>query len=356
MSFETLIETTLANPLAPAKDQRAIGYLGADVPVELLIAAQAHPIRLRGNASVATPHADRFIEESFSVTSRRVADQWLAGELDALEAVVFSRSDDSAQRLYYYVCELQRLQRCAGPRPLLFDVASIQRASSAAHTLQSTRALAAELGVTDEHLARASAQVERRSRLLKRLDVERAIGRVAGSLAHRVLRAAACRWTVELDDALERWLDSLVPGPVQRRLVLVGSEPIDEHLHETVEAAGASIIAEINEASTIEHAPLSHGDVLTQIAARCHRRMHEARAALGDSDQLTARVRALRPDGAILWLLASDTGLAWEVPRIEQALRNAGCPVLKLVVQGADHDASTLARLASFAAAGMEAQ
>ena len=39
---------------------------------------------------------------------RSIAEQWLTGELDFLDAVVFPRSDDSAQRLYYYLCELQR--------------------------------------------------------------------------------------------------------------------------------------------------------------------------------------------------------------------------------------------------------
>ena len=39
--------------------------------------------------------------------------QWLQGDLDHLEAVVFARGDDSGQRLYYYLCELQRRGLCA---------------------------------------------------------------------------------------------------------------------------------------------------------------------------------------------------------------------------------------------------
>jgi hypothetical protein len=76
--------------------------------------------------------------------------------------------------------------------------------------------------------------------------------------------------------------------------------------------------------------------------------MHDAQAVLRSADLLTTRVRTLQADGAVLWLAASDTGLAWEAPRIERALRSAGRPVLKLVLQGADCDAATLERVAHF--------
>ena len=348
MSFETLIDKALHNPLAPGGNKSVIGYVGADIPIELILAAQANPVRLRGRSSSSTTNAERFLEASFSASSRRIAEQWLAGELDALQAVIFSRSDDSAQRLYYYLCELQRTGQCAGPTPLLFDIAGIQRASSIAYTVESTQRLAASLGTLPEQLSRAIAQTQRRSHLLTRLTEKRATGRVLGTVAHRVLRAAETRWTAEFDDAFERWLDSSRPMTAQRRLVLVGSEPADEQLHETLEAAGATLIAEINEATHADSEAHVHEDPLVAIATRCHRRVHDAQALLRSADLLAGRVRTLQADGAVLWLAASDTGLAWEVPRIEHALRSAGCPVLKLVLQGANADAATLARVAHF--------
>jgi hypothetical protein len=348
MNPASFIDDALRDPLAVARSQRAIGYVGTDVPVELILASGARPIRLRGVSAAPTTHADRFVEASFSGPTRHIAEQWLAGELDALAAVIFSRSDDSAQRLYYYLCELQRTGQCGGPQPLLYDVARIQRSSSLAHTLASTRELATQIGAQSVRLPGAIAQVQRRRTLQARLAGQRAAARIHGSLSYRAVRAADVCWTAEFDDRFEQWLDTLEPIAIGRRLVLIGSEPVDERLHDAVEAAGATVVAEINEAVAPELPAFARDDPFAAVGTHAHRRIHAARTLLSGSDLLTARVRALRADGAILWCTASDTGLAWEVPRIEQAVRDAGCAVLKLVLQEADVDATTLGSVTSF--------
>jgi|HigsolmetaAR201D_1030396.scaffolds.fasta_scaffold00059_25 hypothetical protein len=349
MSFTTTIDQALAAPLAIAAERPAVGYIGADVPVELILAAGKQPIRLRGSKGLATPRADRFVEASFSLETRRIAEQWLAGELDALEAVVFSRSDDSAQRLYYYICELQRIQACRGPKPLLFDVATLPRATSLAHTIDSTRRLAAELGTVADRLPQAIEQAACRRALLARLQRERLEGRLLGSLAQRIVRALELRWDAALDEAALRWLDTLEATSARRRLVLVGSEPLDEALHVAVEAAGATIVAEINEASDIEATPSASDDPFAKLAAYYSERTRRARDRLRRADALGEHVQTLRADGAILWLLSTDTGIAWAAPRIEQALRTAGCAVLELVPQDAEPRAALLEQVAAFA-------
>ena len=124
-------------PLTPSKPAprpgRLIGYVGRDIPVELILAAGATPLGIHGRAEQLTPHADRYLEATFTSASRSIAEQWLNGELDHLDAVIFSRSDDSAQRLYYYLCELQRRGLCAGPRPLMYDIAACAREIGRAH-------------------------------------------------------------------------------------------------------------------------------------------------------------------------------------------------------------------------------
>ncbi|HEU4652939.1 MAG TPA: 2-hydroxyacyl-CoA dehydratase family protein, partial [Steroidobacteraceae bacterium] len=107
------------NSKAPASNSRPrkVGYVGHDVPIELILAANALPAGLHGRVGEPTPIADQYLEPTFSPASRSIAEQWLNGELDSFDAVVFSRSDDSAQRLYYYVCELQRRGQCGGPKP-----------------------------------------------------------------------------------------------------------------------------------------------------------------------------------------------------------------------------------------------
>lgn len=369
MSLTTFIEAACEDPLAIATGHRSIGYVGTQVPVELIIAAQAQALRLRGGVpGTQTARADRFIETSFSASTRRIAEQWLTGKLDALEAVIFSRADDSAQRLYYYLCELQRTGQCAGPKPLLYDIASIDRPSSLAHTIESTRRLADEIGTTSEHMLKATEQVQHRMALLRRLSEHRVAGHVSGSLAHRVVRAAECRWTADFDTELEQWLQTLRPISPHRRLLLVGSEPSHEQLHEAAESAGAVVVAEINPGTVVpstvvpstvmpstvmpstgvEHT-MPFADALARIASNYHQRAQGARALLGNADTLTKYATSLQAEGAILWLTTTDTALAWEVPRVELALRTAGCSVLTLTLQPAECDATTAAKIAHFA-------
>src|SRR5689334_2451978 len=111
--FSSLVHRLRQDPQDAARSaaragQRVVGYVGDAIPVALLLASGALPVRLRGTLGADTTGVDGFIESSFTPELRGIANQWLAGALDHLEAVVFARTDDSGQRLYYYLCELQR--------------------------------------------------------------------------------------------------------------------------------------------------------------------------------------------------------------------------------------------------------
>ena len=60
-------------------------------------------------------------------------------------------------------------------------------------------------------------------------------------------------------------------------------------------------------------------------------------------------MRELDAQGAIVWLIATDTGLAWEAPRIAKSLRAAGAPVLLLTQQRWGADDAILVRICEFA-------
>ena len=100
---------------------KVIGYVGPTVPAELIAAAGAFPLRLAGEAG-ATPLADRYMEELFDPVVRAVFETALAGRYDFLDAIVLARTSDSAQRLYYYLCEVRRLGEAQVPEPLLYDL------------------------------------------------------------------------------------------------------------------------------------------------------------------------------------------------------------------------------------------
>ncbi|HEY5760230.1 MAG TPA: 2-hydroxyacyl-CoA dehydratase family protein [Steroidobacter sp.] len=348
MNIASLLERTLQPSHPPG---RLVGYLGHDVPVELVLAAGALPIGLHGRADRPTPSADRYLESTFSPASRAVAEQWLNGELDDLEAVIFSRSDDSAQRLYYYLCELLRRGQCRGPKPLLYDIATCDRPSSLAYTVDSTRLLARQLGTWDNALPNAVQRVHERMRLLAQTADRPFSNQPArGSLTQRILRAADRNWSEDFDQALHTAHDPSPASAGAIRLMLIGSTPADEQLHEAAERAGANIVATLNAATPEDHNHVAENvDAFARIARRC--RTSSWREMLRSPQVVCTRAVGLQVSGVILWTLAEDSGLAWAAPRIERALAAQGIAVLALPVQPWNVPAATLDAVAHFATA-----
>lgn len=360
MSLSNLLDMALGDPLHAARSRRAIGYLGWNVPVELLLAADALPVQLN-----ALPHsgdtvlAGRFLEPSFSAQSRVVADRWLAGDLDSLEAVIFSRSDDNAQRLYYYLCELQRVGECMGPTPLLYDLARIRRETSVAHTIESTRALAIEVGADESRLMAQLERVVAREKLLGELAKLRLGDAVPlGCEAYRIVRGARTEWSAEFDDSLRQWLSSPATVAPRKRVLLVGSVPPDDHVHRAIESEGVVVVvAEINAACSTASLPKTTvptrnislaSNPVEAIARRCYDQTNAIGALLQSPADLVQVARAHRADGVIIWMLATDTGLAWEAPRMERALREATLPTLMLTSQPRTLSPDALTRIAQF--------
>jgi hypothetical protein len=349
-SFNDHLSLLLNDPFAAvkgARNERIIGYVGEDVPVELILAANAVPLRVRGAANAPTPRADRYLESAFMPELRAVAELWLTGALDFLDAVVLSRADDSAQRLYYYMCELQHRGICGGPLPLLYDVGTLPRQTSRAHTLESTRRLAAALGanLTETALQR----VARRERLLDRVRARRTdAAPLAGSIAWRVQQASGYDWRAEFDDAAERWIETAPSLSGPRRILLAGDLPPDERLHLAVEAAGGSIVAELVE--SCGPARVAHANPLVTIADYFQQRRSVAVSMRMNPSWLVDSARAVRADAVVAWLIEEDESLPWEIPRQMQSLAAAGIPALLLSRQQWRATDETLSQLRAFVA------
>jgi hypothetical protein len=348
-----LVDQLLRDPQATARDvaasgQRVVGYVGNDVPVELILAAGALPVRVRCTVDTGTSDVDTLVERSFSPELRAIANRWLRGELDHLDAVVFARSDDSGQRIYYYLCELQRRGLCAGPRPLLYDVASLPRGASSAHTLDSTRLLAAELGASASALHQAIERVRARDELLNAVRSRRLLpAPLPGSAAWACEYAAACDWRTIFDDLARGWLDSAPPLPMSRRVLLAGDPPPDARLHSAIEAAGASVVLELTESRSAGHH--AHRDPWATVAAEYQGRESPALSMRRDARWLATAALDHRADAAVIWLGEQNEALPWEIPRQLQALRAAGIPALTLERQPWNIPAAVLTQVMHFA-------
>ena len=351
VDFVQLMATLRQDPQAAARaaaaaGHRVVGYVGNDIPVELIIAGNSLPVRLRG-VDAATPGADGFLESSFAPDVRSITQQWLAGALDHLHSVVFPRGDDSAQRLYYYLCELQRRGVCAGPRPLLFDVAGLPRGASFEHTLESTRLLAAQLGAGTDALAPAIERVRQREELLRAVQARRLLpAPLPGSAASDCTFAAGCDWRSTFDDAARRWLEAAALLPMPRRVVLAGDPPPDNQLHIAIEATGASLVLELTESSAAGER--SSRDPLAAIATDFQRRESPALSMRSNARWLADRALDQRADAIVIWLGEHNEALPWEIARQMKSLRDAGIPALLLARQPWRIPATTLAQVMHF--------
>lgn len=324
-ALDRKVAAILADPLAEAKAaSAAIGFVGLETPDDLLAATGRHALHLPWEIGRATPRADRWLEGSFPGAARSILEDWADGRFDFLEAVLFTRGEDSAQRLYYYVSELQRRGEIGGPEALIFDVAKVPRPTSIARTRAALVKLADRFNVDDVALQRGIAATDRRREFLSRLQATRA---GPGSRYERIARADLFAPVHDEDPGP---LAAEVGGP---RLLLVGSAPPDDRLHRAVEEAGANVVAELVDRS-LDRLGASIGtvvdDPLAALALRAHQSRLGPRSFADRSDWLVEEARKVRADGVLVWLVAEEEALVWHVPAQRAALAVAGIPALFL--------------------------
>jgi hypothetical protein len=319
------LEELLADPLAPASAApRAVGYVGADVPADVLAAPVIFATHLPWNHEQKTPFADRWLEDSFPGWSRSMLQDWADGRFDFMTHVVFSRGDDASQRLYYYVSELQRRGAMSGPAPVIFDIARIRRRASKAWTVAAVKRLASDLGISAQDLSDGIRITNRWREAMRNLDQHR---RSPGHFYERVARATmfAPYEALDLDTPPER---------VQCRgnALLVGSVPPDDSLHLAVESAGWNVIGEVNDRSLIRFGPPVDDDDPVECIGRHAWQMETGPRSFHDRcARVVTEVEQRDVNAVIFWLHEQDEAIAWDVVKARRALDALGKPTLVMV-------------------------
>lgn len=267
----------------------AIAHVGPNLPQDLLRATGRHAGALAFDPDASTPRADEWLESKFAPWARSILEVWADGRYDDLAQVLFSRADDSAQRLYYYLCELQRRGLVAGPEPLILDIAKIPRETSVGRTIEALRGVADRLGVTREQLAVSIAACDR-----ERIAVPR-------SVAGRVC-------------------------------LLAGTPPPDRRLHEAAEAAGFSPVgATLAETWDELGEPVGNGsDPFAALGRQLHARPSGPRSFADAGKALEQAVAQANARAVVLWQTEEDEAQAWHLPAQRSALARAGVPSLVL--------------------------
>jgi benzoyl-CoA reductase/2-hydroxyglutaryl-CoA dehydratase subunit BcrC/BadD/HgdB len=354
--LDTLVDGALRDPLGAARAYargggRVIGYVGAEIPVELILASYAFPLRLPASLQSSTAAADMYLESSFMPDVRSIAEQYLQGAFDFIDAVILPRSNDSAQRLYYYLSELRRRRRTAGPVPLIYDLAKIPRDSSRERSRAATQRLAAEIGVDTTALPGAIARRNRRRELFAAATkVRQGPASVRGSIMDRLFRAADLCGADAFDAALGGWCANPEPCGEARRILLAGSPPPDERLHRAIEAAGGNVVAEAGDhASRAVSLPLIAPDgSYTAIADHYHSLQEGTRAFVDRASSTANLAAAVNADGVVIWLIEEEDALIWDLPAQMSLLAASGIRTLSMVRRRWDGADGALEELQAF--------
>lgn len=265
-----------------------IGIAGPDLPHEVLLAAGCHAGPIAFDPDRSATRAAAWMESKFAPWAPAALECWLEGAYDHLDAVLFSRADDTSQRFYYYACELQRRGQLGGPEPLIFDIARIPRAISRDRTVNQVRSLATRLGVTDAALEAAIHQTNLRR-------------------AHP-------------PSALEG-----------RRCLLAGSAPPDLRLHDAAGQAGWTAVGQSladQWAYCGDLVAQNTGDPAAAIGAQLHARRGGPRS-FADPGALLAQ-NAAGCAAVVLWRIEEDEAQCWHLPAERRALLELGLPHLVL--------------------------
>ena len=355
-AFEQQVAEVLHDPLARARahaqrGQKVIGFVGAEIPVELIIASGAYPVRLASTADAKTGIADLYLESTFMPDVRSIAQQYLQGALNFMDSIILPRSNDSAQRLYYYLSDLRTQQFQDAPAPLIFDLAKIPRDSSKVHSRLATRRLAGEIGVVSSALPGAIRDRNRRRELFHRaMQMRRLDAGIRGSLMDRAFRSADLCDAAKFDADFGAWLAQAALPEGGPRLLLAGSSPPDERLHGAVEAGGGNVVSEGDaHASRSVSLPLIPVEgSLDAIADHYHALQVSTRAFVDRASTIRKLAESVAADGVIIWLIEEEDALIWDLPAEISTLQESGIAMLRLVRRRWDLSDSALDEVKSF--------
>lgn len=267
-----------------------IAIAGPNLPIDLLAATDRFAGAVQFDPDRDTPRAGKWLESKFAPWAHPVLEAWAEGDYEGLDQVLFSRADDTSQRLYYYICELQRRGQLGGPEPLILDVCKIPRRASLDRMIAKLKQLADRLGVDAAALQRTMAATNREKET----------------------------------------------GPERQEMpicLLAGTPPPDLRLHDVIGGCGFAAVG-----GTLEKYWLDKGETVDQhdldpfaaLGRQLHASPRGPRSFADAGKALTDSIAASAAQAVVLWRIEEDEAQCWQLPAERNALAAAGIPSLVL--------------------------
>ncbi|WNE95172.1 2-hydroxyacyl-CoA dehydratase family protein [Streptomyces luomodiensis] len=176
-----------------AEGRPVVGYVGADVPVELITAAGALPVRLAGDPGRDTALARRYLDGAVDPQVVSVLAAILApGDRDPRpDLVVISHDCDASVQLFYTLRELRRIGRETFPPVHFVDILHLPGDATRAYNLGRLRRFADQLAAWR---GRAISAAELEQAVADHNAARAARRQLARHRAARLPGAEALRW------------------------------------------------------------------------------------------------------------------------------------------------------------------
>ncbi|OLT14134.1 benzoyl-CoA reductase [Actinomadura sp. CNU-125] len=258
-ALDTLLGVYAGRPAAPRPADApvpVIGHVGADVPVELITAAGALPLRLSGGPGEDTADGDRYLGRGVDPAARSTLTRLLAGRWGRLDGLVVARDCEASLRLFYALRELRRTEPATALPPVhLADVLHLPHRTTTRYDLRRLRELRDRLAtwtggpIGDDALAAAVAAHDESRRLLAAAAAElrrRSPARVTGREWLAIVGAGTVLPVHAYNGLLERLLAEAAELPRHDgvRVFMTGSGHDSPEVYERVESTGRVIVGE----------------------------------------------------------------------------------------------------------------
>lgn len=315
------------------------GYVGADVPRELLEAAGVFPLRLAPLTEVSSAEAERILGPGVDEELRRI----LAGLLEErypVDVLLCCHADEQTARLYTTLRALRRTSMTLW----FLDLLHGPRASAAAYSRRRLAELAdllASWAGRPLALTEAIAEANGIRRLMAELTALRRQGRVTSAEAHTLALAGTALPAADYRRLLECALPRLAGQPrcAGPRVLLAGSGHPHADLYALLDELGATVVAEEDSwGGTAWRSPVDErAEPLAALAARYR---EPPRPAPVDADL------------CLVWLRAGDEARAWATASLRRRLAGLRTPVTELRHRGLRPSPTDRAELARVLAPG----
>lgn len=343
---QACLDPLLAARRARAAGQRVVAYLGNATPVELILAAGAFPLEMRGDPREETPLATRFIDDDFDGDLKSVYQRIVSGHYDVADLIVIPRSSNGYLYLYYFLLETRRmLPDHPFPEVVLFDVLHTPYWSTGQYVQGRLVALKEKLeqvcrrSIDDDALRAAIATVNGSRMALQVLNGLRREARLSGADLLAAVAAAGCvgpeAAAAQARAVLEE-ASRFEPRPGMR-LMVKGAPHDNLGFYTLVESLGAVIVADdhVSGERSFEHLVDPGLDPIAALAQHYHLHAPGIRSfpqSAQDRRFIEIAERA-EVEGVVFFHDEFDDTLGWDYPEQKRLLDERGIPSVFLQQQ-----------------------